>query len=214
MASRRKADELIKSGRVEVNGQTGQLNTDVSEKDIVKLNGRLIFTQKKHYILLYKPAGYITTLNDPQARPKILDLLSIPERIVPIGRLDYDTTGALLMTNDGQLAHRLMHPSFGVDKVYEAEVKGVATETKLIRLRKGVKLDDGISAPAKVRLLSENKIEITIHEGRNHQVKRMLAAVGLPVIKLHRSVYGGINLSGLEPGEWRNLTPTELKMLE
>jgi 23S rRNA pseudouridine2605 synthase len=212
--SRRGADRLIKAGRISVNGRLGQLNDDVSETDDIRVNGRRISAQKKRYILLYKPAGYITTLKDPENRVKVTDLVKIDERVVPVGRLDFNTTGALLLTNDGDLANRLMHPSFKVDKVYEATVEGDVTDQILNKLSIGVMLEDGKSAPAKVRKLGDNnKIEVTIHEGRNHQVRRMLAAVGLTVKKLHRSKYGPLALDGLKPGQWRDLAELEVKRL-
>jgi 23S rRNA pseudouridine2605 synthase len=213
VASRRGADRLIKAGRVSVNGKPGQLNDDVSEADDIKLNGRRISTQQLRYILLYKPAGYVTTLKDPENRVKVTDLVKIPERVVPVGRLDFNTTGALLLTNDGDLTNKLMHPSFKVDKVYEAEVEGDITEEILNKLSIGIKLEDGKTAPAKASKLADNKIELTIHEGRQHQVKRMLAAVGLPVKKLHRSKYANLDLTGLKPGQWRDLTPAEVSVL-
>lgn len=213
-ASRRGADELIRAGRVSVNGQIGQLNSQVSDTDKVELDGQEVSLQNLRYILLYKPAGYVTTLKDEKGRRKILDLLSISERVVPVGRLDYDTTGAILLTNDGELAHKLMHPSFEVDKVYEAEVDGEVTGKILNMLSIGMDLKDGRTAPAKARRLADNKVELTIHEGRNHQVKRMLAAVGLPVVRLHRSKYGSLALDGLKPGQWRDLSADELKLLK
>src|SRR5579862_7987286 len=154
LASRRGADELIKAGQVTVNGKTGQLNDDVSEKDVVKVNNQQIKLRKSRYILLYKPSGYITTLKDPHGRRKVTDLIKIPERIVPAGRLDYDTTGALLLTNDGELANALMHPRFEADKVYEARVEGSITPEILSKLSSGVKLEDRKTAAAKVRQLA------------------------------------------------------------
>jgi 23S rRNA pseudouridine2605 synthase len=213
VASRRGADQLIKSGRVYVNGKLGQLNDDVSDTDDVKVNGRRVSTQNLRCILLYKPAGYVTTLKDPENRVKVTDLVKIDERVVPVGRLDFNTTGALLLTNDGELTNKLMHPSFEVDKVYEAEVDGTITDEILNKLSIGVDLEDGKTAPAKAVKLADNKIELTIHEGRNRQVRRMLEAVGLPVKKLHRSKYGPLNLDGLKPGRWRELTEKELQSL-
>lgn len=212
--SRRGADRLIKAGRISVNGRQGQLNDDVSHADDIRVNGRRVSAQKMRYILLYKPAGYITTLKDPENRVKVTDLVKIDERVVPVGRLDFNTTGALLLTNDGELTNKLMHPGFEVDKVYEATVEGEITEEILNKLSIGVELEDGGTAPAKTRKLSDNKIELTIHEGRNHQVKRMLAAVGLPVKKLHRSKYGPLTLDGLKPGQWRDLAESEIKLLK
>lgn len=213
-ASRRKADELIKAGRVIVNGRTGQLNDDVNETDSIKVDGVQVKLRKSRYILLYKPAGYITTLKDPKGRRKVIDLVVVPERVVPAGRLDYDTTGALLLTNDGELAHRLAHPSFGVEKVYQAVVDGRVTAGALNKLAKGVEIDGGPSAPATAERLGSSKVRLTIHEGRKHQVKIMLAAVGLPVKKLHRSSYAGLDLDGLEPGQWRDLTEKEVQKLQ
>jgi 23S rRNA pseudouridine2605 synthase len=212
--SRRGADRLIKAGRISVNGRQGQLNDDVSEADDIRVNGRRISAQKARYILLYKPSGYITTLKDPENRVKVTDLVKIDERVVPVGRLDFNTTGALLLTNDGELANQLMHPRHNIAKVYTAEVEGIIEDEILSRLAEGIELEDGKTAPAKARKLADNKIEITIHEGRKHQVKRMLAAVGLSVKKLHRSSYAGLELSGLKPGQWRELSEKELELIK
>ena len=214
VASRRGADKLIKAGRISVNGRLGQLNDDVSEADDVKVNGRRVGAQQKRYILLNKPAGYVTTLKDPENRVKVTDLIKIEERVVPVGRLDFNTTGALLLTNDGELAYKLMHPSFKVDKTYEAEVQGSVTTEKLNMLSNGLELEDGKTAPAKARKLSANKLELIIHEGRNRQVRRMLEAVDVPVVQLHRSKYGPLSVDGLKPGHWRDLTPTEIANLQ
>jgi len=214
VASRRGADELIKAGKVTVNGKLGQLNDAVDERDEIKINNKQIKLRKSRYILLYKPAGYITTLKDPHGRRKVVDLVDIPERVVPVGRLDYDTTGVLLLTNDGELANRLMHPSFEFNKTYEVRIESDVTDEILNKLSIGVDLEDGKTAPAKVTRLSGNKIEVVIHEGRKHQVKRMLAAVGLHVINLHRSKYGPLMLEGLKPGEWRELSVREVKLLK
>lgn len=214
VASRRDADELIKSGRVTVNGQPGQLNTEVSDSDQVKLAGKLIQSQQLRYILLNKPTGTVTTLDDPQGRRKVTDLVQIPERIVPVGRLDYNTTGVLLLTNDGELAHKLMHPGFKVDKVYEATVRGSISQKILDVLSIGVELEDDVTSPAEVRKLADDKIELIIHEGRKHQVKRMLVAVGLDTIKLHRSKYSGLTTGDLKPGQWRDLSAAEVQSLQ
>jgi 23S rRNA pseudouridine2605 synthase len=214
IASRRGADRLIKAGRVSVNGRAAQLNDEVTETDNVKVNGRRVSLQKSRYILINKPAGYITTLKDPENRVKVTDLVNIPERVVPVGRLDFNTTGALLLTNDGNMAHRLMHPSFEVDKVYEAEVDGVITQEILNMLSTGIQLEDGKTAPTKTRKLGGNKIELTLHEGRKHQVRRMVDAVGLTVKKLHRSKYGSLTVEELKPGRWRELTKEEIQKLQ
>src|SRR5947209_9627882 len=214
VASRRKADELIKAGRVTVNGEPGQLNTFVAEHDRVELDGRPLARQPLGYVLLHKPAGVVTTASDPQGRPTVVELVSdYKARLVPVGRLDADTTGALLLTNDGDLAHRLAHPRYEVEKVYEAEVEGEPSDEALRRLERGVELDDGPTAPARVRRLGRSRLELALHEGRKHQVKRMLAAVGHPVSRLHRSRYAGLSLEGLEPGEWRELTDPEASRL-
>jgi 23S rRNA pseudouridine2605 synthase len=213
VASRRGADELIKAGRVTVNGEPGQLNTFVQTHDRVELDGHPLAKQTLAYVLLHKPAGVVTTASDPHGRPTVVDLVAHPVRVVPVGRLDVDTTGALLLTNDGELAHRLAHPSHEVDKVYVAEVEGDPGRAALERLERGVELDDGRSAPARVRRLGPGRVELTIHEGRKHQVKRMLAAVGHPVRRLHRSAYAGLTLEGLEPGDWRELERPEVERL-
>jgi 23S rRNA pseudouridine2605 synthase len=214
VASRRKADELIKAGRVTVNGEPGQLNTFVGKRDRVELDGQPLARQRLAYVLLHKPAGVVTTASDPQGRRTVVELVSEHEvRLVPVGRLDADTTGALLLTNDGELAHRLAHPRYEAEKVYETEVEGQPSDEALARLEQGVELDDGPTAPAKTRRLGPNVVEVTIHEGRKHQVKRMLAAVGHPVRSLHRSRYAGLTLEGLEPGAWRELEPSETDQL-
>ena len=213
VASRRGADELIKAGRVTVNGEPGQLNTFVGSRDRVELDGRLLAKQQLAFVLLHKPAGVVTTARDPQGRPTVVGLVGHPARVVPVGRLDADTTGAMLLTNDGELAHRLAHPRYEVDKVYVAEVEGDPSPQALAALERGVELDDGLTAPARARRLGKGWIELTIHEGRKHQVKRMLEAVGHPVQRLHRVRYGPLTVDGLGPGEWRELTRDEIDTL-
>ena len=213
VASRRGADELIRAGRVTVNDEPGQLNTVVETRDRVALDGVEVTRQRLRYVLLHKPAGVVTTARDPQGRPTVVGLVPAEPRVVPVGRLDADTTGALLLTNDGRLAHRLSHPRYGVEKTYVAVVEGDPDGEALQRLRDGVELDDGPTAPARARRLGPGRVELVLHEGRKHQVKRMLDAVGHPVTRLHRSAYAGLTLDGLEPGGWRELTPAEVSSL-
>jgi 23S rRNA pseudouridine2605 synthase len=213
VASRRGADELIKAGRVLVNGEPGRLNTFVGATDTVDVDGRAVAPQRLAYLLLHKPAGVVTTARDPHGRPTVVQLVPAEPRVVPVGRLDADTTGVLLLTNDGELAHRLAHPRYEVEKVYEAEVEGRPSDDALRRVREGVLLDDGATAPARVRRLGPTRVELAIHEGRKHQVKRMLEAIGHPVRSLHRSRYADLDLTGLEPGAWRELTDREVAEL-
>ena len=214
VASRRGADELIKDGRVRVNGEPGQLNTFVAARDRVEVDGKPVAKQKLTYLLLYKPAGVVTTARDPQGRRTVVELVPSKPRIVPVGRLDADTTGVLLLTNDGQLAHRLAHPRYEVEKVYEAELEREPSDEALRALAEGVELEDGLTAPASVRRSGPKLIELSIHEGRKHQVKLMCAAVGCPVVRLRRSRYAGLDLKGLAPGEWRALGRGEIEALQ
>jgi pseudouridine synthase len=227
VASRRLAEELIVQGRVQVNGVTvTELGTKADPgADEIKVDGRRIRTDtRKRYILLHKPRGYMTTRSDPEGRPTVLDLLrSVREYIYPVGRLDYDSEGLLLLTNDGELAARLTHPRHEVDKVYEARVRGVPDEHVLERLAKGVTIDGKRTAPAKVRVLdppkkypSENdqtRVELAIHEGRHRQVRQMFDAVGHPVVRLRRVRIGPIADPDMPPGHWRELTPQEVARL-
>jgi 23S rRNA pseudouridine2605 synthase len=213
VASRRGADELIKAGRVRVNGELGELNTFVAGRDVVEVDGRHVAGQALAHVLLHKPAGVVTTARDPQGRSTVVGLVGHPLRVVPVGRLDVATTGALLLTNDGPLAHRLAHPRYGVEKTYVADVEGHPAEAALRALAEGVELEDGRTAPARVRRLGRSRVELVLHEGRNRQVRRMLEAVGHPVRRLHRSAYAGLTLAGLAPGKSRELTPQELARL-
>ena len=214
IASRRASEDLIRAGRVTVNGLTAGLSTRVDPDDRVELDGEPVGPEPLTYVLLHKPPGVVTTAHDPQGRPTVVGLVGHSRRLVPVGRLDADTTGALLLTNDGELAYRLMHPRFEVDKVYVAEVQGRPAPDTLRRLAEGVELEDGLTAPARSRLVAPGRVELTIHEGRKHQVKRMLEAVGHPVLQLHRSRYAGLDLAGLEAGEWRELSAKEVAGLK
>ena len=214
VASRRGADELIKAGRVTVNGELGQLNTFVEPHDRVEVDGKPVAAQKLMYVLLHKPAGTVTTASDPQGRPTVVDLVDLPQRVVPVGRLDVDTTGALLLTNDGPLAHRLAHPRYGVEKVYRARVQPARLAPRALKaLREGVDLDDGRSAPARVRQPAPGVLEIALREGRKRQVRRMVEAVGHRVVELERVAFGPLGLRGLEPGRSRRLRDSEVERL-
>jgi len=213
VASRRGADQLIKSGRVTVDGAPGELNTFVEAANVVRVDGREVGKQALRHLMLNKPRGTITTARDPEGRPTVVDLVGGDVRVVPVGRLDRDTTGVLLLTNDGPLAHRLAHPRYGVEKTYVAEVQGEPGGDVLQRLAEGIDLDDGPTAPARVTLLTPSRLELVLHEGRNRQVRRMLEAVGHPVVKLRRSRYAGLGPGRLRPGDWRDLTRDEVRRL-
>jgi 23S rRNA pseudouridine2605 synthase len=216
LGSRRACEELIAQGRVRVNGEVATLGTRADpENDAIEVDGaRIGVAQGLVHYLLNKPAGVVTTASDPQRRPTVVGLVPADPRVYPIGRLDADTEGLLLLTNDGELAHRLTHPSFGVDKEYLAGVDGRPTRGALRRLREGVELEDGPTAPAKVSLVGDRLLRITIHEGRKRQVRRMCEAVGLPVRRLVRVRIGPIADRRLAPGEWRALEPDEVRALE
>jgi len=226
VASRRLSEELIAQGRVSVNGKTvTELGTKADPSvDEIKVDGRRIKTeQKRRYILLNKPRGYITTRSDPQGRPTVMDLMKgVREYVYPVGRLDYDSEGLLILTNDGDLAARLTHPRHEVDKVYEARVKGVPDEHALDRLARGVTIDGRRTAPAKVRASEpfakgsgeQTIVEMSIHEGRQRQVRQMFDAVGHPVVRLKRVRIGPIEDPDIPPGHWRELTPQEVAKLQ
>jgi 23S rRNA pseudouridine2605 synthase len=209
-------DELIAEGRVTVNGEVAELGRRVdAAHDLIEIDGAPISVAEGlvHY-LLNKPRGVVTTASDPQGRPTVVSLVPAEPRVFPVGRLDIDTEGLLLLTNNGELAHRLTHPSFGVEKEYVAEVRGRPSPAVLRTLRTGVDLDDGRTAPAKVSLVSPTVLRVTIHEGRNRQVRRMCEAVGHPVVRLVRVRIGPVTDRRLPPGEWRPLTAKELRGLE
>jgi len=221
VASRRKCENIILDGLVMVNGQViKELGYKIDpESDSIQVNGVQIVKEKKVYILLHKPTGYVTTVTDPQMRKTVIDLIpEIENRIYPVGRLDYDTSGLLLLTNDGDLANKMTHPSFELEKVYVAKVDGEINEDNIHKLETGIMLEDGITAPAKVTLLNNNKensfVQLIIHEGRNRQVRRMLEAVGNTVLKLRRERIGFLNLEGLEVGKYRELTIEEINKLK
>ncbi|MDI6728222.1 MAG: pseudouridine synthase [Thermodesulfovibrionales bacterium] len=220
IASRRKAEELIIEGRVTVNGKIATIGMKADlAKDHIKVDGRLLVKpEPKIYLVFNKPVGVVTSLSDPEGRPTIKDFLKgIKYRVFPVGRLDYDSEGLLLITNDGDFAHSLLHPSKKIPKTYVVKVKGIIDEDAMERLRRGVRLEDGLTAPAKVKKvrLSESNswVEVTIYEGRKRQVRRMLEKVGYPVIKLRRIAIGGLKLGNLRPGEMRRLTQEEIKRL-
>lgn len=219
--SRRKAEELITKGLVEVNGEVvTKLGTTVKKGDVITVEGNILDNSKAYeYYLLNKPKGVVTTTNDEKGRKTVVDLIDTKTRIYPVGRLDYDTTGALILTNDGELANMLMSPSSQVDKTYIAKVEGEVTIPSIQALRKGVMIDGRKTGKARVKLKSIDKkkntslVELTIHEGRNHQVKKMFEVLGYKVIKLRREKYANLNLKGLMPGEYRSLSVKEVKIL-
>ena len=221
VASRRKCEELITQGRVKVQGQVvDQLGVKVSPNDRIEVDGIPIYREEPRYILLYKPRNYISAVEDDKGRPVVVDLINgVDERIYPIGRLDFDTTGLLLLTNDGDFANRMMHPRFQVEKVYIAKIKGIPQTDALKRLAKGVMVDGKLTSKANVKLLKQNTsnqtavVELTIHEGRNHQVKKMFEAIGHPVIKLKREAFAFLNLDKMQAGDWRYLTSFEVDKL-
>lgn len=220
VASRRAAEALIVAGRVSVDGQiVRELGTKVDpQRQVIAVDGQVIRAEEKVHYALHKPSGVVSTVRDPQGRPTVRQLLSaVRQRIFPVGRLDADTTGLLLLTNDGDLANRLMHPRYEVKKEYIVTVHGSVSESTLQRLATGIELDDGPTAPARVRRLGEKdgitRISIEIHEGRNRQVRRMFAAVGHPVLALHRVRVGPIRLGNLPPGAYRPLTRDEIRRL-
>ncbi len=218
--SRRKAEELICNGEVKVNGKiVTELGTCVDKSDAITVSGKSLTYEQKEYILLNKPRGVITSTNDEKGRKTVLDLIDTDKRLYPVGRLDYDTTGALLLTNDGELANLLMHPKNNIEKLYIAKVNGFVDKESLIKLANGVYIDNFKTSKAKVRLKKYDKktntsiVEIIIHEGKNHQVKKMFEAVGYEVLKLKRERISFLTIDSLKSGEYRYLSLKEVKKL-
>lgn len=221
VASRRACEDLILAGRVRVNGKiVREMGTKVSQGDIIAVDGRELSAKKDPpvYVILNKPKGFVTTVKDPEGRSTVMDLVSkLGARVYPVGRLDYDTEGLLILTNDGDMSYALTHPSHGVDKTYVARVWGTPTREALKKLRSGVELEDGLTAPARVKLLRrgrQSEIELIIHQGKKRQVRRMLEAVGHPVIGLRRTRFGPLSVQGIPPGKYRHLTLDEIRALK
>lgn len=222
VASRRHAEEMITQGRVTVNDHVVRvLGVKVTPEDQVSVDGVPLTREKKQYFLFYKPRGVITAVSDDKGRKVVTDFFEeVQERLYPVGRLDYDTSGALIMTNDGDFANMMMHPKFNIDKQYVAKVKGVPQGVELMPLRQGITIEGRKLAKAKAKVLSRDRtkqtaiVELTIHQGLNHQVKKMLKAVGFPVIKLSRVAFGPLNLDGLQPGDYRKLSHHEVHALK
>lgn len=220
LTSRRKAEELILQKKVKVNGNiVTELGTKVSENDRIEVNNKILEKENKEYFLLNKPRGVITSTKDDKSRKTVIDLINTTARIYPVGRLDYDTTGALLLTNDGDFANILMHPTNEIDKVYLAKLEGIIKGEQINKLKSGVLLDDILVKATRVKLKKVIKesnsclVEITIHEGKNHQVKRMFESVGFHVEKLTRKRIGIFDCKNLKSGEYRKLTPKEVRIV-
>lgn len=221
IASRRKCEQLILDGKVKVNGETvRELGVKVDpNKDVIEYNGKVVTKVNKNiYIMLNKPVGYITTVKDQFDRPSVIDLVNIDDRVYPIGRLDYDTSGLLLLTNDGDLANKLMHPRHNINKVYIAQIKGVPDKMKLDMFRNGLRIDNYKTAKAEIDILKvangNSIVRIVIHEGRNRQIRKMCELIGHPVLKLKRVKIGNLDIGNLKTGQWRYLSKDEVEYLK
>lgn len=215
IGSRRVCEDLIADGLVSVNGDVAELGRRVdASTDVIEIEGALIPVRPDAvYYLLNKPAAVVTTADDPQGRQTVVELVPSEPRVFPVGRLDYETEGLLILTNDGELTHRLTHPSFGIEKEYVASVEGTPSRSALRELREGIELDDGPTAPAQASMSTPGLLKLAIHEGRNRQVRRMCDAIGHPVKRLVRIRIGPLADRQLKPGEWRMLTPEEVRSL-
>ena len=219
ICSRREAEKIISAGRVTVDGKiiTEPGTKADPSKNKIRVDGKLLtFGAEKIYLLLNKPRGYVSTVKDERGRKTVLALLgeNFSERVYPVGRLDLNSEGLLILTNDGDLTNSLIHPRYEVSKTYRAKISGDLTEEKLDKLRAGIELDDGLTAPAEIYLLEKNLVEVTIHEGRNRQVRRMFAAIGCDVKRLRRIKFAGLTLDGLKVGQFRELTAAEVARLK
>lgn len=220
ISSRRKAEEIIKAGRVKVDGKVvTEMGIQVGKNNVVEVDNVKISVEEKVYFLLNKPRGIVTTSSDEHGRKTVIDLVECDKRIYPVGRLDYDTTGLIILTNDGDFTNNMLHPKNEIDKTYVAKINGVLSPNDIMRLKKGVLIDGIKTAPAKVKVKKFDRksctslIEITIHEGRNHQIKKMIEEVGYKVLKLKREKIAFLNLNGLNSGEYRKLTQKEVSQL-
>lgn len=222
IASRRKCEEYILKGKVSVNGKiVDELGTKINpDKDVVKYNGKIVKkTDKKVYILLNKPIDYVTTVKDQFDRQTVLDLIDIPEKVVPVGRLDMYTSGALLLTNDGDFVYKVTHPKYEIEKTYTVTIRGIVTQDDVKKLENGVKIDDYVSGKAKVKILKTDeeknfsRLQITIHEGKNREVRKMCEAIDKKVLALHRRRIGNLDVKNIEIGKWRYLNKKEVEEL-